>query len=143
MSLVEQYTIQCEYLAYFLPKKPSKKLQKTIFIKGILCNFLVWTLYFFYKNLTFLFAHKNMKKSTSKFAHDQPKSFFFHYSQLAQNQPKYHILFHNNGSLRNTHCLYRFLDNQKNTRSQFSFPGLREIHRNLKQKKIQFSRVLF
>ena len=34
-----------------------------------------------------------------------------------------------------THCLYRFLDNQKNTRSQFSFPGLREIHRNLKQKK--------
>ena len=34
-----------------------------------------------------------------------------------------------------THCLYRFLDNQKNTRSQFSFPGLRKIHRNLKQKK--------
>ena len=33
-----------------------------------------------------------------------------------------------------SHCLYRFLDNQKNTRSQFSIPGLREIHRNLKQK---------
>jgi hypothetical protein len=34
-----------------------------------------------------------------------------------------------------SHCLYRFLDNQKNTRSQFSVPGLQEIHRNLKQKE--------
>ena len=33
------------------------------------------------------------------------------------------------------HCLYRFLDGQKNTRFQFIVPGLREIHRNLKQKK--------
>ena len=33
------------------------------------------------------------------------------------------------------HWLYRFLDNQKNTRSQFNVPGLREIHRNLKQEK--------
>ena len=32
-------------------------------------------------------------------------------------------------------CLYRFLDNQKNTRSQFIIPGLREIHRNPKQNK--------
>ena len=31
--------------------------------------------------------------------------------------------------------LYRFLDSQKNTRSQFSVPGLRKIHRNLKQNK--------
>ena len=30
---------------------------------------------------------------------------------------------------------YRFLDNQKNTHSQFSFPGLWEVHRNLKQNK--------
>ena len=28
------------------------------------------------------------------------------------------------------HCLYRFLDNQKNTRSQFSIPGLRTKHKN-------------
>ena len=34
-----------------------------------------------------------------------------------------------------SHCLHRFLDNQKNTFSQFSVPGLREIHRNLKQNK--------
>ena len=34
-----------------------------------------------------------------------------------------------------SHCLYRFLDNQKNTCSQFSVPGLREIQRNLKQNK--------
>ena len=33
-----------------------------------------------------------------------------------------------------THWLYRLLDNPKNTRSQFSVPGLWEIHRNLKQK---------
>ena len=31
-----------------------------------------------------------------------------------------------------THFLYRFLDGKKTTRSQFSVPGLREIHRNLK-----------
>ena len=30
---------------------------------------------------------------------------------------------------------YRFLDNHKSTRSQFSIPGLWEIHRNLKQQK--------
>ena len=42
-----------------------------------------------------------------------------------------------------THCLYRFLDNQKNTRSQFSIPGLRKIHRNLKQKKDFNSRESF
>ena len=34
-----------------------------------------------------------------------------------------------------THFLYRILDSKKTTRSQFSVPGLREIHRNLKQEK--------
>ena len=34
------------------------------------------------------------------------------------------------------HFLYRFLDGKKTTRFQFSIPGLREIHRNLKQQKI-------
>ena len=39
----------------------------------------------------------------------------------------------------NEHILYRFLDNQKNTRSQFSVPGLQKIHRNLKKKKKIFN----
>ena len=34
-----------------------------------------------------------------------------------------------------SHCLYRFLDGQKNTRFQFSISGLPGIHRNLKQKQ--------
>ena len=34
-----------------------------------------------------------------------------------------------------THFLYRFLDLKKTTRSQFNVPGLREIHRNLKQEQ--------
>ena len=36
MSPVEQYTIDCEYLAYFEPKKLKKKS-----LKEILCNFSV------------------------------------------------------------------------------------------------------
>ena len=58
MSPVEQYTIDCEYLAYF-PTKFSKK-----FIKEILCTFLVQTLQYF-ENI-FLFAHENMKKNALK-----------------------------------------------------------------------------
>ena len=42
-----------------------------------------------------------------------------------------------------THFLYRFLDVKKTTHSQFSFPGLREIHRNLKQEKNFNSRESF
>ena len=34
-----------------------------------------------------------------------------------------------------THFLYRILDSKKTSRFQFSFPSLREIHRNLKQQK--------
>ena len=34
-----------------------------------------------------------------------------------------------------THFLYRFLEGKKTTLSQFSVPGLQEIHRNLKQEK--------
>ena len=37
--------------------------------------------------------------------------------------------------LNTAHFLYRFLDAKKTTRSQFSVPGLQEIHRNLKQQK--------
>ena len=34
-----------------------------------------------------------------------------------------------------THCLYRILDSKKTSPFQFSVPGLREMHRNLKQQK--------
>ena len=43
----------------------------------------------------------------------------------------------------NAHFLYRFLDGKKTTRSQFSVPGLREIHKNLKQEKKFNSRESF
>ena len=42
-----------------------------------------------------------------------------------------------------SHFLYRVLDGKKTTRSQFSVPGLREIHRNLKQEKNNNSRKSF
>ena len=41
------------------------------------------------------------------------------------------------------HFLYRILDGKKTTRSQFSVPGLREIHKNLKQEKNFNSRESF
>ena len=41
------------------------------------------------------------------------------------------------------HFLYRLLDGKKTTRSQFSVPGLWEIHRNLKQEKKDNSRESF
>ena len=37
--------------------------------------------------------------------------------------------------LRQSHFLYRFSDGKKTTHSQFSVPGLWEIHRNLKKEK--------
>ena len=48
-----------------------------------------------------------------------------------------------NDPLYITHFLYRFLDGTKTTRSQFSVPGLREIHSNLKQEKNFDSRESF
>ena len=42
-----------------------------------------------------------------------------------------------------SHFLYSFLDGKKTTRSQFSVPGLREIHRNLKQEENFNSRESF
>ena len=42
-----------------------------------------------------------------------------------------------------THFLYRLLDGKKTTHSKFSVPGLREIHRNLKQEKNFDSRESF
>ena len=45
--------------------------------------------------------------------------------------------------IQSSHFLYRILDSKKTTRSQFSVPGLREIHRNLKQEKSFNSRESF
>ena len=45
--------------------------------------------------------------------------------------------------VHNTHFLYSFFDGKKTTRSQFIVPGLREIHRNLKQEKKFNSRESF
>ena len=42
-----------------------------------------------------------------------------------------------------THFLYRFLDGKKTTCSQFSVPGLLEIHWNLKKEKKNNSRESF
>ena len=42
-----------------------------------------------------------------------------------------------------THFLYMILDSKKTTRSQFSVPDLRDIHRNLKQEKNFNSRESF
>ena len=42
--------------------------------------------------------------------------------------------------LHSSHFLYRILDSKKTSHFQFSVPGLREIHRNLKQQKIFNSR---
>ena len=50
------------------------------------------------------FAPENMKKPPSKVAHNRP-NFFFQYCQPAQNQPKSHILFHKNVSLRDFYIM--------------------------------------
>ena len=42
-----------------------------------------------------------------------------------------------------THFMYGILDSKRTTRFQFSIPGLREIHRNLKQRKNFKSRETF
>jgi hypothetical protein len=46
-------------------------------------------------------------------------------------------------SLSTSHFLYRILDSKKTSRFQFSAPGLREIHRNLKQQKISILAMAF
>ena len=86
MSPVEQDTIDCEYLASFKPFFYS--------IKYILCNFL--------KKKTF--AHENIEKPPSKVAYFMAQ-IFFQYCQPAQNLPKFHILFHKNGALRDFYIM--------------------------------------
>ena len=45
-----------------------------------------------------------MKKQPLKVAHNWP-NYFFQFCKPAQNQPKSHILFHKNGSLRNFYTM--------------------------------------
>ena len=54
-------------------------------------------------NKLHFFAPENMKKPPSKVAHNRPN--FFQYCQPAQNQPKSHIRFHKNGSLRDFYIM--------------------------------------
>ena len=84
VSPVEQYTIDCAYLA----KKKLKTKLFFFYIKEILCNF-------FSADATILkkkknFAHENMKKPPSKVANNRAP-IFFQYCQPAQNQPKYSV----------------------------------------------------
>ena len=53
----------------------------------------------FLKKILCFFAPENMKKPTSKVAHNQPP-IFFQYCQPAQNQPKSQFLFHKKCSPR-------------------------------------------
>ena len=62
------------------------------------------TLLCFLKKFNILYAPENMKKTASKVAHNGPK-FFFQYCQLAQNQPKPHILFHKNDPLHDFYIM--------------------------------------
>ena len=63
-SPVAQDKINCEYLAYFEPQRNSKKESKILFVKEILCNFLVRTLkylkkYIFLSNFFFSIANRS------------------------------------------------------------------------------------
>ena len=73
--------------------------------------------------------------------------FFLHYGWFFQNLGKegWRTFMHTTVlcNLASSHFLYRFLDGKKTTRSQFSVPGLRDIHRNLKQEKNFNSRESF
>jgi hypothetical protein len=73
VSLVEQYTIDCEYLAYFLPKKNSEKNKN--YKRDIMQLFSADATMFF-KKFQYFFAHANMKKLASKVAHNRPIFFF-------------------------------------------------------------------
>ena len=64
-------------------------------------QFFSASFYNIFKKIKFFktfFAPENMKKPTSKVAHNRSKC-FFQYCQPAQNQPKSQFLFHKNCSL--------------------------------------------
>jgi hypothetical protein len=58
----------------------------------------------FKKKIELFFAPENIKKKTSKVAHNWPP-IFFQYCQPAQNQLKSHFLFHKNVSLRDFYIM--------------------------------------
>ena len=74
MSPVEQYTIDCEYLAYFEPKNENYK-------RDIVRLFLR-KLQYFKIILDFIFATENIKKDPKKLLIIGPQ--FFQYCQPAQ-----------------------------------------------------------
>ena len=65
-------------------------------------------------------------------------SIFFLQGITLQNvliSTNYQDIIRENFELFRAHCLYKILDSKKTSRFQFSGPGLREIHRNIKQQK--------
>ena len=50
------------------------------------------TLQYFQKKLNLFFAHENIKKRASKFAHNRPQTFFSQYCPAAQTSPE--LIFH-------------------------------------------------
>ena len=103
MSPVEQYTIDCEYLAYFEPKKKEKKIRIFFYKRDIMQLFSADGTMFL-KKFKHFFAHENMKKSPQKLLIIGP-NFFFQYCQPVQNQPKSHFVFHKNVSLHNFYIM--------------------------------------
>ena len=77
MYLVEQYTIDCEYLAYFLPNKFNffLKNQKSIFFKRDIMQLFSADGTMFFKEITF-FAHKSMEKTSLKSCSKSATIFF-------------------------------------------------------------------
>ena len=63
-------------------------------------------------------------------------------SELSKANNRAKDCFFSESMMHFSHFLYRFLEGKKTTRTQFCIPGLREIHRNLKQEK-KISQVLF
>ena len=75
MSPVEQNTIECEYLAYFEPKKNSKKFKKRKYIRDIMQLFSADAT-IFKKNINIFFAPENKKKTPATVAHNRLNFFF-------------------------------------------------------------------
>ena len=93
MSPVEQYTNNCECLAYlraFFSCFGGRSISLFFLKRDFVQLFSADTTIFKKKKK---FDRQNMKKASTKVADNRP-NFFFQYCQLAQNQPKSHFLFH-------------------------------------------------
>ena len=98
MSPIEQSTIDSEYLAYFYPKK-FKRNSKNIFIKEILCSFLLRTLQYLKKKCPWK-HDKTALKSCSKSA-----QFFFSVLPSGPKSAQISYIFHKYGFLRNFYVM--------------------------------------